>query len=261
MAKIYDIKKDGATVYPRTVSDAVAVVGGTLTDVLAKKADKTEIDSIADIANMAYGEASVKQPMLESGKNIKTVGGESLVGEGDVAVVKGLISAVGKFKYLPNSEGYIDVTYAPLGGVIANGNFLEPNENGTVTIPASAGGISSITANGNAFTPNDSGNVDLGGLVTQIMTEGGESFAPQGGTIMLPTYAKGITLNGNVAAPDQYGSLVINAVTDVNVNGASVVNNGVADISISEVKEWVGTQAEFDKLTEFDEKTTYYIYD
>lgn len=43
MAKIYDIKKDGATVYPRTVSDAVAVVGGTLTDALAKKADKTEI--------------------------------------------------------------------------------------------------------------------------------------------------------------------------------------------------------------------------
>lgn len=30
-------------------------------------------------------------------------------------------------------------------------------------------------------------------------------------------------------------------------------------IEAVEVKEWVGTQAEFDKLTEFDEKTTYYI--
>lgn len=43
MAKIYNIKKNGATVYPRTVSDAVAVVGDTLTDALNKKADKEEI--------------------------------------------------------------------------------------------------------------------------------------------------------------------------------------------------------------------------
>lgn len=43
MAKIYTVKKNGETVYPRTVSDAVAVVGGTLTEVLAKLADKEEI--------------------------------------------------------------------------------------------------------------------------------------------------------------------------------------------------------------------------
>ena len=43
MAKIYTVKKNGETVYPRTVSDAVAVVGGTLTDALAKLADKEEI--------------------------------------------------------------------------------------------------------------------------------------------------------------------------------------------------------------------------
>lgn len=43
MAKIYTVKKNGETVYPRTISDAVAVVGGTLTDVLAKKAYRTEI--------------------------------------------------------------------------------------------------------------------------------------------------------------------------------------------------------------------------
>lgn len=43
MAKIYTVKKNGKTVYPRTVSDAVAVVGGTLTDALAKLADKEEI--------------------------------------------------------------------------------------------------------------------------------------------------------------------------------------------------------------------------
>ena len=43
MAKIYTVKKNGKTVYPRTVSDAVAVVGGTLTDVLDKKAEKEEI--------------------------------------------------------------------------------------------------------------------------------------------------------------------------------------------------------------------------
>lgn len=248
MAKIYTVKKNGETAYPRTISDAVAVVGGTLTEVL---------NNIKEIANLAYGEAAAKQPMLESGENIKTVGGESVLGKGDMAVAKGLRSAVGKFKYLPDSDGYIDVSYAPLGGVVVNGNFLEPNESGAITIPASAGGVSSITVNDNAFTPNDSGNVDLGDFVAQIMTEGGEAFAPQGGTIMLPAYAKSVTLNGAVASPDQYGSLVINAVTDVKLNGASVVNSGVADLSVP--KEWVGTQAEFDKLTVFDEKTTYYI--
>ena len=250
MAKIYTVKKNGETVYPRTISDAVAVKGSTLTDAL---------NNLKETANLAYGEAAAKQPMLESGENIKTVGGESVLGKGDMAVVKGLKSAVGKFKYLPNSEGYIDVTYAPLGGVIVNGNFLEPNESGAVTIPESTGGVSSITVNDNAFTPNDSGNVDLGGFVAQIMTEGGETFVPQGGTIMLPIYAKSVTLNGAVASPDQYGSLVINAVTDVMVNGTSAVKEGVADLSVPE--EWVGTQAEFDKLTVFDEKTTYYIYD
>lgn len=43
MAKIYTVKKNGETVYPRTVSDAVAVAGCTLTDALAKKAEKEEI--------------------------------------------------------------------------------------------------------------------------------------------------------------------------------------------------------------------------
>lgn len=43
MAKIYTVKKNGETAYPRTISDAVAVVGDTLTGALAKKADKTEI--------------------------------------------------------------------------------------------------------------------------------------------------------------------------------------------------------------------------
>lgn len=43
MAKIYTVKKNGETAYPRTISDAVAVVGGTLTDALAKLAEKEEI--------------------------------------------------------------------------------------------------------------------------------------------------------------------------------------------------------------------------
>lgn len=156
MAKIYTVKKNGETVYPRTISDAVAVVGGTLTDAL---------NNIKEIANLAYGEASAKQPVLESGKNIKTVGGESILGEGDMAVVKGLYDAIGGRTYTPDESGTVQVPYAPLGGIEQNGRLLSPNSMGIVTIEA------------------------------------------------------------------------------------------------AEVKEWVGTQAEFDKLTTFDEKTTYYIYD
>ena len=43
MAKIYTVKKNGETAYPRTISDAVAVPGSTLTDALAKLAEKEEI--------------------------------------------------------------------------------------------------------------------------------------------------------------------------------------------------------------------------
>ena len=156
MAKIYTVKKNGKTVYPRTVSDAVAVTGSTLTDAL---------NNIKKIANLAYGEAAAKQPMLESGENIKTVGGESVLGEGDMAVAKGLFDPIGGRTYTPDETGTIQVPYAPLGGIKQNGRLLNPNSMGIVTIEA------------------------------------------------------------------------------------------------VEVKEWVGTQAEFDKLTVFDEKTTYYIYD
>lgn len=154
MAKIYTVKKNGETAYPRTISDAVAVPGSTLTDAL---------NNIKGKANLAYGEAAAKQPMLESGNNIKTVGGESVLGAGDIAVVKGLCDPIGGRTYTPDESGTVQVPYAPLGGIKQNGRLLSPDSMGIVTIEA------------------------------------------------------------------------------------------------VEVKEWVGTQAEFDKLTTYDEKTTYYI--
>ena len=154
MAKIYTVKKNGETAYPRTISDAVAVAGSTLTDAL---------NNIKVTANLAYGEAAAKQPILESGENIKTVGGESILGMGDMAVVKGLYDAIGGRTYTPDESGTVQVPYAPLGGISQNGKLLNPDSMGIVTIGA------------------------------------------------------------------------------------------------VEVKEWVGTQAEFDELTTYDEKTTYYI--
>ena len=189
MAKIYDIKKDGATVYPRTVSDAVAVAGDTLTDALAKKADKEEVTNTTTLANMAYktslnNQTAIlgKQDTLESGKNIKTVNGKSLVGEGDVTVFTGI--TIG--------EGY--------------GSYV-PNENGVVDIPA---------------------------YIQEIKTPFGdsESLKPSDYTcsVTLPLFVRGMMFNGVPTTPTSMGELVINAVTDVNVNGASVVNDGVANL-------------------------------
>lgn len=122
-----------------------------------QKVDLTKYDKeINDLKNK-------KQDILVSGENIKTVGGESVLGEGDMAVVKGLYDPIGGRTYTPDETGTIQVPYAPLGGINQNGRLLSPDSMGIVTIEA------------------------------------------------------------------------------------------------AEAKEWVGTQAEFDKLTTYDEKTTYYI--
>lgn len=157
------------------VGEAVTQKGETLTidaykkstvdSLLGDKVSYKDAEYTEKIARMAYDEAVSKQPKLESGKNIKTVGGESLLGAGDLPVARGLFDPIGGRTYAPNESGMIQVPYAPLGGISQNGKLLNPNSMGIVTIEA------------------------------------------------------------------------------------------------VEVKEWVGTQAEFDKLTEFDEKTTYYIYD
>lgn len=159
----------------RITGEAVTQKGETLTidayqkstvdRLLGDKVSYEDAEYTDKIARQAYDEAVSKQPKLESGKNIKTVGGESLLGAGDVPVAKGLFDPIGGRTYDPDESGTIQVSYAPLGGISQNGKLLNPDSMGIVTIEA------------------------------------------------------------------------------------------------VEVKEWVGTQAEFDKLTVFDEKTTYYIYD
>ena len=155
------------------VGEAVKQKGETLTidayskdavdRLLGDKVSYKDAEHTETIARQAYDEAVSKQPKLESGKNIKTLGGESVLGAGDMAVVKGLYDPIGGRTYTPGERGTVQVPYAPLGGIKQNGRLLSPNSMGIVTIEA------------------------------------------------------------------------------------------------VEVKEWVGTQAEFDKLTTFDEKTTYYI--
>lgn len=173
MAKIYTVKKNGKTAYPRTISDAVAVTGSTLTDAL---------NNIKEIANLAYGEAAAKQPLLESGKNIKTVNGKSLVGEGNVPVFTGISIGEGYGKYVPS-------------------------EDGDVNIPA---------------------------YIQEIKTpfDAPDSLKPSDSTcsVTLPLFVRGMMFNGVPTTPTSMGELVINAVTDVKVNGASVVNDGVANL-------------------------------
>lgn len=155
-------------------------------------------------------ELKKKQDKLVSGKNLKTFGGQSLLGSGEIDL-GGLVSQI--------ITGADYNTYVPVGGVLRLPNYVQ----------------SIKTAFDDDITP------DYRGVAT------------------LPLYVRAMIFNGVPTTPTSGGELVINAVTDVKVNGKSAVKEGVADLSVP--KEWVGTQAEFDKFTVFDEKTTYYIYD
>lgn len=66
-----------------------------------------------------------------------------------------------------------------------------------------------------------------------------------------------IKKNGETAYP----RTISDAVAVAGSTLTDALNNIKVTIEAVDVKEWVGTQAEFDKLTTFDEKTTYYIYD
>lgn len=156
----------------------------------------------------AQKELEKKQDKLVSGKNLKTFGGESLLGSGEIDL-GGLVSQI--------ITGADYNTYVPVGGVLYLPNYVQIIK----------------TAFDDVITP------DYRGVAT------------------LPLYVRAMIFNGVPTTPTPGGELVINAVTDVKVNETSAVKEGVAELSVP--KEWVGTQAEFDQLTTFDEKTTYYI--
>lgn len=125
-------------------------------------------------------ELKKKQDKLVSGKNIKTFGGESLLGSGEIDL-GGLVSNV------VIGEGY--GSYVPEGGVLRLPNFVQRIK----------------TAFGDTIQP------DANGIAT------------------LPLYVRAMMFNGVPSTPTSGGELVINAVTDIEVGGVSVVKNGVAN--------------------------------
>lgn len=99
------------------------------------------------------------------------------------------------------------------------------------------------------------GEIDLGGLVSNVVIgEGYGSYVPEGGVLRLPNYVQSIKtafadtiqpdangiatlplyvrammFNGVPTTPTSGGELVINAVTDIKVDGVSVVKDGIAN--------------------------------
>lgn len=102
MAEIHTLYKDGKSIYPIThISAVVDDNGNTITEILPTKVSQLENDSgyiteIPDtIASKEYVESAIlnieanKQNTLISGTNIKTINGESILGEGNLDISSG----------------------------------------------------------------------------------------------------------------------------------------------------------------------------
>ncbi len=96
MANIETLKRGNIQIAPRTVAKAVTMQDGeTLETKIKKKADKAhtlegygitdgvKVDDVYEIINGSVGD---KQDTLVSGKNIKTINGESVLGQGDIVI-------------------------------------------------------------------------------------------------------------------------------------------------------------------------------
>lgn len=175
--RVHPTEYGAKALYKQAISDCPALMGMLATN--------TAAGAVTDV--VVNGASAVK-------------GGVANLGN----LVKGLWDPIGGKTYTPSDDGTIQIPYAPLGGIMHGGYFLEPNELGVVTLPNYVQSIK--TAFDDVITP------DYGGVAT------------------LPLYVRAMIFNGVPTTPTSMGELVINAVTDVRINSTSIVNNGVANL-------------------------------
>lgn len=143
----------------------------------------------------AQKELKKKQDTLVSGKNLKTVGGESLLGSGEIDL-GGFVSNV------VIGEGY--GSYVPEGGVLRLPNFvqsiktafgdtIQPNANGIATLPLY---VRAMMFNGVPSTPTSGGELVIN-AVTDIKV-GGVSVV-KNGVANFGTAVNAIVVNGQQA--------------------------------------------------------------
>lgn len=291
MAKIADIKKGNTTLYPRTVAQAVAVSGNTLDEELSKKANTEDLvfaKGEGDYSQASYySDSGIKTQNIATVKYSHAEGAQTTASaqcahsEGYNNVASGIASHsegsnnVASENY-SHAEGYEATasgtcSHAEGYGATASGNWSHAEGRSTSATNASEhaeGEYNNSTkstekaqktlhsvGNGNSSTERHNA-VEIkfnGDYYIQEKTTTDDSTLK---TYEAPMKRLQTWLNEKADKTE---------VPDIQVNSTSIVENGVANIPIASstrfgvIKEWVGTQAEFDALTTLDENTNYYV--
>lgn len=235
MAKIADIKKGNTTLYPRTVAQAVAVSGNTLDEELSKKANTEDLVFVK-------GEGDYSQASYYDNYGVKTLNvakGANSHAEGAYTTASGYYShAEGVSTLALNASEHAEGEY---------NNSTKSTEKAQKTLHSVGNGNSS-TERHNAVEIKFNGDYYI-----QEKTTTDDSTIK---TYEAPMKRLQTWLNEKADKTE---------VPDIQVNSTSIVENRVANIPIASstrfgvIKEWVGTQAEFDALTTLDENTNYYV--
>lgn len=183
----------------------------------------------------AQKELGKKQDTLVSGKNLKTFGGESLLGSGEIDL-GGLVSKI--------TIGADYSSYVPEGGVLNLPNFvksiktafdgdypIDPDWTGVVTLPLY---VRAMILNGVPTTPTPGGELVIN-AVTDVRI-GGTSVVKDGvANISLGSSVGEIVVNDKHYSPTTSGGAVNlgSVVTQVKVNSEAVATpDGVVDLRI-----------------------------
>lgn len=128
---------------------------------------------------------STYQPALESGVNIKTVAGKTLVGSGNVALVKGDVG-LGSVDNTSDADKPVSTAQAAAlatkGGLTANNTWTGGNAGTPTALPATTGTVTLPLAAANNWAGTLTGNITLANPSTIPVGQSGAVILTNGAT-------------------------------------------------------------------------------
>lgn len=213
------------------------LIGNTEID-LSSYYTKTEVDNaLSDTTGTLESEISdisdaldTKQATLVSGTNIKTINSNSLLGNGNIALQETLVSGT-NIKTINNTSllGSGDISIQS-----GDTNIIETVKVNNAPLTPDANKAVNIDLSGYATTSALSNKQDTLVSGTNIKTINSQSLLGEGNIAVQPTLVSGTNIKtiNNESLLGSGNITVQGGVTDVTVNGTSVVNaQGVAELN------------------------------